>query len=97
MPTDLSATGERLVGVQHGFHSGTASASTCKRAQARRRRRRRRAEHVVSFVPTAGANTWKDVEFARSSGAGRGDPRPHLATATAGDRWDVAKATGVWA
>jgi hypothetical protein len=94
-PLDVSPSGTRMVGVAHGFHSGTRKrvdvfdlppgAQLPDGAEAR---------HVISFVPYVTAEyTWKDVEWARFT------DDEHLVTCTwQGDviAWEIKNAKALW-
>jgi hypothetical protein len=89
MPRDLSPSGEHIVGVQHGFHSGTRV-----RVDLHSIKSGAKVEHVASFVPYSGDKTYKDVDYARFAG-----DDDHILTCNNGGSlvlWDAPKATAVW-
>jgi hypothetical protein len=90
VPCDVSATCERIVGVQPGFHSGQRA-----RVDVHKLKPGSALEHVVSFVPHSSDGSSKDVEFAQF--VGDGDDK--LLTASSGGTvilWDVPKVAAIW-
>ena len=90
MPVDLSPSGGRLLGRQHGFHSGTrvrVDVFALGKSAAE-------PTHVVSFIPYVTADfTWKDVEWAAFA------DDEHVMTLNAGGDlvcWRAADAAARW-
>lgn len=88
MPADVSPTADRMVGIQHGFHS-----STKIRIDVHSIKAGGKPEHVISFVPYPSDN-WKDVDSARFLG-----DNDHLLTVSTGGNlvaWEVPNAKALW-
>jgi WD40 repeat protein len=88
MPTDVSPTGDRMAGIQHGFHS-----STKIRVDVHSIKAGSKPQHIISFVPYP-SDHWKDVDSARFLG-----DNDHLLTVSTGGSviaWEVPTATALW-
>ena len=91
MPLELSPSGQRLIGRQHGFHNGTrmrVDLFTLGKGAAA-------PKHLVSFIPYVSADFfWKDVEWAGFAG----DDEHVLTLNNGGDLicWHAATATAKW-